>query len=45
MISGIYPLFGDETKEKCGSLQVVERGLLPTGMVDMFRESRFKWQN
>jgi hypothetical protein len=37
-------LFGDETAEKSGSLQLVERGLL-TGMVEMFRESRFKWQN
>jgi hypothetical protein len=27
-----------------GGLNVVEKGLLPTGMVSMFRESRFKWQ-
>ena len=27
-----------------GGLNVVDRGLLPVGMVGMFRESRFKWQ-
>jgi hypothetical protein len=26
-----------------GGLDIVEKGLLPTGMVTMFCESRFKW--
>lgn len=40
----IVQLYGSDMKERFGGLNVVEKGLLPTGMVDMFRESRFKWQ-
>ncbi|ESZ95613.1 hypothetical protein SBOR_4009 [Sclerotinia borealis F-4128] len=40
----IVELYGSDMKERFGGLNVVEKGLLPTGMVGMFRESRFKWQ-
>lgn len=40
----IVQLYGPEMLARFGSLNVVEPGLLPTGMVGMFRESRFKWQ-
>lgn len=28
-----------------GGLDVVDKVLLPTGLMDMLRESRFKWQS
>lgn len=39
----ILQLYGPEMIARFGSLNVVEKGLLPTGMVSMFRESQFKW--
>lgn len=38
----IVELYGEEMKEVFGSLQVVERGLLPMGMVELFK-SRVRW--
>ena len=40
----IVQLYGPELIARFGDLNIVDRGLLPTGMVGMFRESRFKWQ-
>ena len=40
----IIQLYGSDMISRFGGLNVVEKGLLPTGMVNMFRESRFKWQ-
>jgi hypothetical protein len=40
----IIQLYSQEMMQKFGGLNVVDKGLLPTGMVSMFRESRFKWQ-
>lgn len=39
----IMQLYSGEMIERFGSVQVVERSLLPTGMVMMTRKSRFKW--
>jgi hypothetical protein len=41
----IVALHGDEMIEKFGGLNVVDKGLLPTGMVSMLRQSRFKWES
>lgn len=40
----IIQLYAPDMMSRFGGLSVVEKGLLPTGMVSMFRESRFKWQ-
>jgi hypothetical protein len=40
----IIQLYAPEMMQQFGGLDVVEKGLLPTGMVSMFRQSRFKWQ-
>jgi hypothetical protein len=40
----IIQLYAQEMMQQFGDLNIVEQGLLPTGMVSMFRESRFKWQ-
>jgi hypothetical protein len=40
----IIQLYAPDMIARFGGLNVVEKGLLPTGMVSMFRESRFKWQ-
>jgi len=40
----IIQLYAPEMIPRFGGLNIVEKGLLPTGMVSMFRESRFKWQ-
>jgi len=40
----IVQLYAADMIETFGGLNVVEKGLLPTGMVNMFRQSRFKWQ-
>jgi hypothetical protein len=40
----LIQLYGANMTARFGGLNVVEQGLLPTGMVTMFRESRFKWQ-
>lgn len=41
----IVQLYASDMIGRFGGLNVVEKGLLPTGMVNMFRESRFKWQD
>jgi hypothetical protein len=40
----IIQLYAPDMIAHFGGLNVVDKGLLPTGMVSMFRESRFKWQ-
>jgi len=40
----IVQLYAPDMIARFGGLNVVEKGLLPTGMVNMMRESRFKWQ-
>jgi hypothetical protein len=40
----VIQLYSADMIGRFGGLNVVEKGLLPTGMVSMFRESRFKWQ-
>lgn len=40
----ILQLYAPEMIARFGGLHIVDKGLLPTGMVGMFRESRFKWQ-
>jgi len=40
----IIQLYAPEMIPRFGGLNIVEKGLLPIGMVSMFRESRFKWQ-
>ena len=40
----IIQLYGPDMIARFGGLTIVEKGLLPTGMVKMFQESRFKWQ-
>lgn len=40
----IVELYAPDMIKRFGGLMIVEKGLLPTGMVNMFRESRFKWQ-
>jgi hypothetical protein len=40
----IGTLFGREMVERFGGLEIVDRGLLPMGMVGLFRSGRVKWQ-
>ncbi|PVH84330.1 hypothetical protein DL98DRAFT_485671 [Cadophora sp. DSE1049] len=40
----VIQLYASNMIARFGGLNVVDKGLLPTGMVSMFRESRFKWQ-
>lgn len=40
----IVQLYASDMIARFGGLNVVEKGLLPIGMVSMFRESRFTWQ-
>lgn len=40
----IAQMYGPEMVEKFGGLNVVDFGLLPIGMVSMFRQRRTKWQ-
>lgn len=40
----VIQLYGSEMIKSFGGLHVVEKGLLPTGMVSMFRQSKFQWQ-
>ncbi|KAI5866388.1 hypothetical protein GGS23DRAFT_556882 [Durotheca rogersii] len=40
----IAQLYGPEVIDRFGGLSIVEPGLLPTGMVSIFREKRVKWQ-
>lgn len=40
----ILALYGPEALRRVGGLALVDRGLLPMGMVGLFREKRVKWQ-
>ncbi|KAF1840745.1 uncharacterized protein K460DRAFT_321174 [Cucurbitaria berberidis CBS 394.84] len=40
----VAQMYGPEMTEKFGGLNVVDFGLLPIGMVSMFRQRRTKWQ-
>ena len=40
----IAQMYGPEMMDKFGGLNVVDAGLLPIGMVSMFRQRRTKWQ-
>jgi hypothetical protein len=40
----VVKLFGSEMRERFGGYNVVEKGLLPMGMVGLFRSGRVKWQ-
>ncbi|KAJ4353401.1 uncharacterized protein N0V89_005130 [Didymosphaeria variabile] len=40
----VAQMYGPEMCERFGGLNVVDPGLLPIGMVSMFREKRIKWQ-
>ena len=40
----VAQMYGPEMMDKFGGLNVVEFGLLPIGMVSMFRQRRTKWQ-
>lgn len=40
----VVKLFGQEMRERFGGYNVVEKGLLPMGMVGLFRSGRVKWQ-
>ncbi|KAL5330177.1 hypothetical protein ACEPPN_003702 [Leptodophora sp. 'Broadleaf-Isolate-01'] len=37
-------LYGPDMVERFGGLKIVEKGLLPMGMVTLFRSGRVKWQ-
>ncbi|KAF2654358.1 hypothetical protein K491DRAFT_693890 [Lophiostoma macrostomum CBS 122681] len=41
----IAQMYGPETVDKFGSLSIVDPGLLPIGMVSMFRQKRIKWND
>lgn len=40
----VAQLYGPEMVERFGGLRVVESGLLPIGMVGLFRDQKVKWQ-
>ncbi|KAK4225877.1 hypothetical protein QBC38DRAFT_481771 [Podospora fimiseda] len=40
----VVQLYHKEVVKKFGGLVIVDEGLLPTGLIAMLRESRFKWQ-
>jgi hypothetical protein len=40
----VAQLYGQDMIEKFGGLNIVEKGLLPMGMVTLFRSGRVKWQ-
>lgn len=40
----VVKLYGQEMRERFGGLAVVDKGLLPTGMVGLFRSGKVKWQ-
>jgi hypothetical protein len=40
----VIQLYATDMIARFGGLNVVDKGLLPTGKVNMFRESRFRWQ-
>lgn len=39
----VVSLYGREMLAKFGGINVVDKGLLPTGMMDMLRQSKFQW--
>ena len=41
----VVQLYAKEIMTNFGSLNIVEEGLLPIGMIKMLRKSRFQWQN
>jgi hypothetical protein len=40
----VAQLYGPDMIERFGSLKIVDSGLLPIGMVNLFRSGRVKWQ-
>jgi hypothetical protein len=40
----VAQLYGPDMIEKFGGLNIVDAGLLPIGMVNLFRSGRVKWQ-
>ncbi len=42
--SGSPAFYGPEIVGRFGGLRIVDAGLLPMGMVTLFREKRVKWQ-
>jgi hypothetical protein len=40
----IVSMFGEEVVRKFGGLEVVDRTLIPVGLVRLFRSSRMKWE-
>jgi len=40
----VVQLYGPEVMERFGGLNIVDNGLLPIGMVSMFRSGRVKWR-
>ncbi|KAM0171613.1 hypothetical protein ACHAPC_010997 [Botrytis cinerea] len=40
----VVKLYGEEMKERFGGLAVVDKGLLPTGMVNLVRSGKVQWQ-
>lgn len=41
----IVEMYADDIISRFGGLYIVQKGWLPTGMVSMFRESRFQWKD
>ncbi len=39
----IVAMYGPEIAERFGGLDIVDRGLLPLGMVRYFRDKRMTW--
>ena len=40
----VAQLYGPDMRERFGGLNIVDAGLLPIGMVNLFRSGRVKWQ-
>ncbi|KAG4442604.1 hypothetical protein IFR05_001934 [Cadophora sp. M221] len=41
----VVEMHADDIISRFGGLHIVQKGWLPTGMVSMFRESRFQWKD
>ncbi|CAH0037975.1 unnamed protein product [Clonostachys solani] len=41
----VVELYAKEIIDRFGTLVIIEKGLLPTSLVTMLRNNRFKWQN